>query len=117
MGIQLLSLKEVGGLYPKTATSQFRGGIIMEIGMALAEETVLERKGRIVNRSLAEYHVPVHLDVPTSRSSITTSPMSTRRTASAKSASPVRRRPSPTRFSTRPGKRIRELPITLDKVL
>jgi xanthine dehydrogenase YagR molybdenum-binding subunit len=50
---------------PKTASSQFRGGIIMGIGMALAEETMFdERRGRIVNRSLAEYHVPVHLDVP-----------------------------------------------------
>ena len=45
---------------PKLATSQFRG-----IGMALTEETLFdERRGRIVNPSLAEYHVPVHLDVP-----------------------------------------------------
>jgi xanthine dehydrogenase YagR molybdenum-binding subunit len=52
-------------LNPKTATSQFRGGIIMGIGMALTEETFFdERSGRIVNPSLAEYHVPVHLDVP-----------------------------------------------------
>ncbi|WP_224011028.1 xanthine dehydrogenase family protein molybdopterin-binding subunit [Cupriavidus pinatubonensis] len=50
---------------PKTATSQFRGGIVMGIGMALMEETFFdERRGRIMNRSLAEYHVPVHLDVP-----------------------------------------------------
>lgn len=52
-------------LNPKTATSQFRGGIIMGIGLALTEETLFdERKGRIMNPSLAEYHVPVHLDVP-----------------------------------------------------
>jgi xanthine dehydrogenase YagR molybdenum-binding subunit len=52
-------------LNPKTAVSQFRGGIIMGIGMALTEETLFdERKGRIMNPSLAEYHVPVHLDVP-----------------------------------------------------
>ncbi|MBD2772873.1 xanthine dehydrogenase family protein molybdopterin-binding subunit [Iningainema tapete] len=52
-------------LNPKTATSQFRGGIIMGIGMALTEETLFdERKGRIMNASLAEYHVPVNLDVP-----------------------------------------------------
>jgi len=49
----------------KTATSQLRGGIIMGIGMALSEETLLdERSGRIMNASLAEYHVPVNLDVP-----------------------------------------------------
>lgn len=52
-------------LNPKTATSQFRGGIIMGIGLALTEETLFdERKGRIMNPSLAEYHVPVHLDIP-----------------------------------------------------
>ena len=50
---------------PKTATSQFRGGMIMGMGMALMEETrVDERNGRIMNPSLSEYHVPVHLDVP-----------------------------------------------------
>ena len=52
-------------LNPKTATSQLRGAIVMGIGAALAEETLLdERSGRIMNPSLAEYHVPVHLDVP-----------------------------------------------------
>jgi len=52
-------------LNPKTAASQFRSGIIMGLGMALMEETLFdERSGRIMNPSLAEYHVPVHLDVP-----------------------------------------------------
>ena len=52
-------------LNPKTAASQFRGGIIMGIGLALMEETQFDpRKGRIMNPSLAEYHVPVHMDVP-----------------------------------------------------
>ena len=52
-------------LNPKTAASQFRGGIIMGIGLALMEETQFdERTGRVMNPSLAEYHLPVHLDVP-----------------------------------------------------
>ncbi len=52
-------------LNPKTAGSQFRGGIIMGLGMALMEETLFdERTGRVMNSSLAEYHVPVHMDVP-----------------------------------------------------
>jgi xanthine dehydrogenase YagR molybdenum-binding subunit len=50
---------------PKTAASQFRGGIIMGIGLALMEDTEFdERTARIMNPSLAEYHVPVHMDVP-----------------------------------------------------
>ena len=52
-------------LNAKTAASQFRGGIIMGLGLALMEETQFdERNGRIMNPSLAEYHVPVHMDVP-----------------------------------------------------
>jgi xanthine dehydrogenase YagR molybdenum-binding subunit len=52
-------------LNPKTAASQFRGGIIMGLGLALMEETQFdERNGRVMNPSLAEYHVPVHMDVP-----------------------------------------------------
>ncbi len=52
-------------LNAKTARSQFRGGIIMGLGMALMEETQFdERNGRVMNPSLAEYHVPVHMDVP-----------------------------------------------------
>ena len=52
-------------LNPKTAISQFRGGIIMGIGMALTEETMFDdRNGRLMNPSLAEYHIPVQADVP-----------------------------------------------------
>ena len=52
-------------LNPKTAASQFKGGMIMGMGLALMEEAQFdERNGRIMNPSLAEYHVPVHLDVP-----------------------------------------------------
>jgi xanthine dehydrogenase YagR molybdenum-binding subunit len=50
---------------PKTARSQFRGGIIMGLGLALMEETQFdERTGRVMNPSLSDYHVPVHMDVP-----------------------------------------------------
>jgi xanthine dehydrogenase YagR molybdenum-binding subunit len=52
-------------LNAKTAASQFRGGIIMGIGLALMEETQFDaRSGRIMNRNLSDYHVPVHMDVP-----------------------------------------------------
>jgi xanthine dehydrogenase YagR molybdenum-binding subunit len=52
-------------LNAKLAASQFRGGIIMGLGMALLEETqVDQRNGRIMNPSLTEYLMPVHLDVP-----------------------------------------------------
>jgi xanthine dehydrogenase YagR molybdenum-binding subunit len=49
----------------KTARSQFIGGITMGIGMALLEAAHRDpRSGKLVNSDLAEYLVPVHADVP-----------------------------------------------------
>jgi xanthine dehydrogenase YagR molybdenum-binding subunit len=51
-------------LNPKTARSQIIGGVVWGIGMALHEETLTDhRLGRIVNHSLAEYHVPANADI------------------------------------------------------
>jgi xanthine dehydrogenase YagR molybdenum-binding subunit len=52
-------------LNAKTARSQLLGGIVWGIGLALMESTERdERTGRVVTRDLADYHVPVHADVP-----------------------------------------------------
>lgn len=52
-------------LNAKTARSQCLGGMTFGIGMALTEELVHDpRDGHIVNRDLAEYHLPVNRDVP-----------------------------------------------------
>ncbi len=52
-------------LNPKTARSQFYGGMVWGIGFALEEHTVRDaRSGRVITRDLADYHVPVHADVP-----------------------------------------------------
>lgn len=50
---------------PKTAASQMIGGVTGGIGMALTEEAVIDhRYGRFVNNNFADYHVPVSADVP-----------------------------------------------------
>ncbi len=105
----------------KTARSQFRGGIVMGLGLAMMEETEFdERKGRIMNPSLAEYHVPVHMDVPEIDVIWTDipdphTPMGARGIGEigitgvgAAVANAV---------YNACGKRVRELPITLDKLL
>jgi xanthine dehydrogenase YagR molybdenum-binding subunit len=52
-------------LNERLARSQFIGGIVWGIGMALHEHTVYDQKlGRIMSRDLADYHVPTHADVP-----------------------------------------------------
>jgi xanthine dehydrogenase YagR molybdenum-binding subunit len=51
-------------LNAKTGRSQLMGGVVMGVGMALMEQSVLdERYGRIVNANLAEYHVPTNADI------------------------------------------------------
>lgn len=52
-------------LNAKTARSQCVGGMVFGIGMALTEALHHDpRDGHIVNRDLAEYHLPVNRDVP-----------------------------------------------------
>jgi xanthine dehydrogenase YagR molybdenum-binding subunit len=49
---------------PKTARSQIVGGVVWGVGMALLEKTLIDpRSGRYVNADLAEYHVPVNADI------------------------------------------------------
>ncbi len=51
-------------LNAKTARSQFIGGIVWGVGMALTEAAIVdERSGRVVNNNLAQYHVPVNADI------------------------------------------------------
>jgi len=50
---------------PKTSRSQCVGGMIGGIGMALMEHSVVDaRNGRVPNANFAEYAVPVHADAP-----------------------------------------------------
>jgi xanthine dehydrogenase YagR molybdenum-binding subunit len=105
----------------KTAASQFRGGIIMGLGLALMEETLFdERTGRIMNPSLAEYHVPVHLDVPEidviwTDEADPHAPMGARGVGEI-GITGVGAAVANAVFNAT-GKRVRDLPITLDKVM
>lgn len=52
-------------LNPRTARSQFKGGMVMGIGMALTEHSTVDTAfGDFAERDLAGYHVPAHADVP-----------------------------------------------------
>lgn len=108
-------------LNSKTATSQFKGGIIMGLGLALTEETLFdERTGRIMNPSLAEYHVPVHMDVPEIDVIWTDipdphSPLGARGIGEIGITGVGAAVANAVYNAT--GKRIRELPITLDKLM
>jgi xanthine dehydrogenase YagR molybdenum-binding subunit len=108
-------------LNPKTAASQFRGGIIMGMGLALSEETLFDpRSGRVMNPSLAEYHVPVHLDVPEIDVMWTDipdpqAPLGARGIGEIGITGTAAAIANAVFNAT--GKRVRDLPITLDKLL
>ncbi len=108
-------------LSAKTATSQFRGAIIMAMGMAMTEETQFdERNGRIMNPSLSEYHVPVHLDVP--EIEVMWADIPDPHTAmGAHGIGEIGMTGTTAAIANAvfnaTGKRIRDLPITLDKLL
>jgi len=108
-------------LNPKLATSLIRGGIIMGIGMALTEEALFdERSGRIVNASLAEYHVPVQRDVPRIDVLFTDVP-DPHAAVGARGVGEIGIIGAAAAIANAvfhaTGKRIRSLPITLDKLM
>lgn len=52
-------------LNEKTAKSQISGAMIWGVGTALHEHAVIDKRdGHFVNHDLAEYHVPSHADIP-----------------------------------------------------
>ena len=52
-------------LNPKSARSQIIGAMTMGVGSALMEDAIVDtRFGYFVNHDLAEYHVPAHADIP-----------------------------------------------------
>ncbi|QVQ50191.1 xanthine dehydrogenase family protein molybdopterin-binding subunit [Spiractinospora alimapuensis] len=62
---RMLGVFSVGRVInPRTARSQFLGGMTMGLSMALHEESLVDpRYGHVVNRDLAEYHVATNADV------------------------------------------------------
>jgi len=62
---RIVAAYDVGRLLNrKTGHSQLMGGIVWGVGMALTEKTEMDwRTGRAVNANLADYHVPVNADI------------------------------------------------------
>ncbi|MCO5732278.1 xanthine dehydrogenase family protein molybdopterin-binding subunit [Rhizobium sp. SSA_523] len=63
---RMVSAFDCGRLYnPKLVESQWRGGIIMGIGQALLEEGLIDmRNGRTINNNFGDYLVPTNADIP-----------------------------------------------------
>ncbi len=105
-------------LNAKTARSQFVGGIVRGIGLALTEESVRDaRNGRVDNHSLGDYHVPVNADVPAIAVIMVdeNDPFVNEIGAKGIGEIGITGIGAATYHAT--GKRVRDLPITVDKLL
>jgi len=106
----------------KTALSQLEGGIVWGVSQALFEESLLDKRyGRFANGNLAEYHVPVNADIQNidvtfvDENDTTFNPLGARGIGEIGITAVAAVLANAVYHAT--GKRVRDLPITLDKYL
>ncbi|MEP7156750.1 MAG: xanthine dehydrogenase family protein molybdopterin-binding subunit [Betaproteobacteria bacterium] len=109
-------------LNPRTARSQILGGVVMGIGMALHEETLMDtRFGRFMNHSFAEYHIPVNADIDSievifvNEPDPDVNPLGVKGLGEIGIVSTAAAVANAIFHAT--GKRVRDLPVTIDKLL
>ena len=107
---------------PKLAHSQAIGGMVAGIGYSLLENTVLDdRDGRVLNANMADYLVPVNADVPELDALFVNSDDSIINPIGVKGLGEVVIVGVPAAIANAvfnaTGKRITDMPITLDKLL
>ena len=109
-------------LNPKTASSQIMGSVVWGIGMALHEETLIDQAfGRIMNANFAEYHVPVNADVQDINVIFVEEPDEIINPLGIKGVGEIGIIGVAAAIANAvyhaTGKRVRDLPITLDKLM
>jgi xanthine dehydrogenase YagR molybdenum-binding subunit len=109
-------------LNPKIAGSQILGAVVGGIGMALHEETVTDHRfGRFMTHNLADYHVPVHADVHAidvifvDEEDHQINPLGVKGVGEIGIVGTAAAIANAVYHAT--GKRVRDLPITLDKLM
>lgn len=121
--IRVVTAADAGKIIsPKTAESQIIGGVIGGIGMGLMEEGVIDsRFGRWVNNNFADYHVPIQADVPHIEAIFVNKPDPVMNPIGAKGMGEIAligfAAAVANALFNATGKRIRNLPITPDKLI
>jgi xanthine dehydrogenase YagR molybdenum-binding subunit len=121
--VKAVSVADSGRIVsPKTAASQMIGGVAGGIGMALTEEAVIDHRfGRFVNNNLADYHVSVHADVPAIETIMIDKPDPIINPMGAKGMGEIAligfAASVANAVFNATGQRVRDLPITPDKLL
>jgi xanthine dehydrogenase YagR molybdenum-binding subunit len=108
-------------LNTKTAKSQITGSVVGGIGMALHEETLIDNNfGRIMNADIAEYHIPVNADIHSIEVIFVDEPDSIINPLGIKGVGEIGIVGVAAAIANAiyhaTGKRVRDLPITLDKL-
>jgi len=108
-------------LHTKTAGNQIMGSVVWGIGMALHEETLVDHHfGRIMNANIAEYHVPVNADVHDIKVIFVDEPDNIINPLGIKGVGEIGIVGVAAAIANAvyhaTGKRVRDLPITLDKL-
>ncbi|MGC4101255.1 xanthine dehydrogenase family protein molybdopterin-binding subunit [Ferruginibacter sp.] len=106
----------------KTAASQIKGAVVWGIGMALMEEQQVDhRYGRILGNDFAGYHIPVNADVPEIDVLFVNKPDPYLNAMGSKGLGEVGLIGSAAAIANAvfnaTGKRIRQLPVTPDKLI
>jgi xanthine dehydrogenase YagR molybdenum-binding subunit len=120
---RVVSVYDVGWiLNPKLARSQIMGGNLFGIGMALMEATVPDlNTGRFVNPNLAEYHIMANADTPQFDIDFIYQPDPHMSDLGARGIGEIGIVGTPAAVANAvyhaTGKRVRDLPITPDKLL
>ena len=109
-------------LNTKTAKSQIIGGVVWGIGMALHEETLIDHNlGRVMNANIAEYHVPTNADIHDIQVIFVDEPDSIINPLGIKGVGEIGIVGVAAAIANAvyhaTGKRVRDLPITVDKLL
>ena len=109
-------------LNPKTAGSQILGAVVGGIGMALHEETATDHRfGRFMTHNLADYHVPANADVHAidvifvEERDDEINPLGVKGVGEIGIVGTAAAIANAVYHAT--GKRVRDLPITLDKLM
>ncbi len=106
----------------KTAGNQMIGGAVGGIGMALTEGGVMDHRfGRYVTKDFADYHVPVHADAPNITAAFVNKPDLINNPNGTKGIGEIAiigvAPAIANAIFNATGRRIRELPITPDKLI
>ena len=118
-----LSVADCGTVIsPKTARSQMIGGTIMGTGMGLMEEAVIDhRYGRLVNNDFSNYHVPIQADIPQLEALFVNKPDPYINPMGAKGMGEIATIGVAAALANAvfnaTGKRVRDLPVTPDKLI